>query len=76
MIETAPLNQAPAAYAKMMAGKSLHGSAIDILHDEIVWADVVESADIRVIQGSDSASLTLKAVGELLLGGFDRDDTV
>ena len=56
--------------------RSLERRAIHVLHDQIVGADVVESADIRVIQGSDSASLTLKAVGELLLGGFDRDDTV
>jgi len=39
-------------------------SALDVLHHQIVWADVVQRADVRVIQRRHNASLALEPVSE------------
>jgi hypothetical protein len=41
--------------------------ALDELHHQVVRADVVQLADVRVVQGRDCASLTLEALRELAL---------
>jgi hypothetical protein len=38
--------------------------AVDVLHDEIVGADVVEVTDVRMIQRRDRAALALEAFRE------------
>ena len=40
------------------------GRAFDELHDEVVGTDVVELADVRVIQCGDGAGFALEAFGE------------
>jgi hypothetical protein len=45
-------------------------------HHEVVRSDIVELADVRMIERSDGASLSLKAFTELGLGDFDRDNTI
>ena len=43
------------------------------LRYEVVRADIVKRANVRMIQGGDGASLLLKAVREVLPGELDRD---
>ena len=47
--------------------------AVDILHDEVIGSDVVEGADVRMIQPGDGARLELEAVAEALTANFDGD---
>jgi hypothetical protein len=44
----------------------------DQLHDEIVGADVVQRADVRVVERRDRPRLALEAVAEMLGGHLDR----
>lgn len=53
------------------AGK---GRAVDVLHDEIVRADVVEGADVGVVEGGNGAGFGVEAVGESLFGELDGDE--
>ena len=48
----------------------------DIFHYQIVSADVVQSTDVRVIEGSDGVRFPLKPLGKLSLAFFDRDDAI
>jgi hypothetical protein len=48
------------------------GFAFNQLRYQVAGADVVESANIRMIQGRDGASLALDAVCEMLGGNLDR----
>ena len=42
-------------------------SAFDELHHEVVVADIVKLADIRMIQGRDGSRFALETFGELFL---------
>ena len=42
-------------------------------HDEVVGANVVESADVGVVQGRNRPSLSLEALAETFGGDFDGD---
>ncbi len=55
---------------------ALYFRAFDVLHDDVVGTDVVNLADIRMIQSGDGAGLALKSFAELFEGRFDGDDTV
>ena len=46
--------------------------ALDVLHDQVVRPDVVQRADVRVIQRRDRVGFTLEAIAELLGGHLDR----
>ena len=46
---------------------------LDILHDQIVRSDVVQMADVGVVERGDRAGLAGEALGELGVGNFDRD---
>jgi len=46
--------------------------ALDVLHHQIVEADVVQRADVRMIQRGDGAGFPLEALAELL--GADLDN--
>src|SRR5437667_10811698 len=50
--------------------------AINVLHHDKVWANVVQGADVRMIQCSDGAGLALEALAELLGGDLNGDDAV
>ena len=45
----------------------------DIFHDEVVGANVVEVADIGVVQCGDGACLAAEALAERFFGNFDCD---
>jgi hypothetical protein len=44
----------------------LERTPVDVLHDEVIGADIVNGADVWMIQSGDRASLTLEALVELL----------
>ena len=46
---------------------------VDVLHDQIVRADIVNLADVGMIQCGDGFGFTLEALAELRAGNFDRD---
>ena len=56
--------------------RSFEGDALDVLHDEVIGADVVELADVGVIEGGDGAGFAIEAFGELVFGDFEGDDAV
>jgi hypothetical protein len=47
--------------------------AIDELHDQIVRSDIVQLADMRMIQGSNRPGFTLESIAMLPLQRFDRN---
>jgi len=47
--------------------RSLELLALHILHHQVIRPDVVEGADVRVIQSGDGAGLALEALGEFSL---------
>ena len=53
--------------------RSFDGSALDVLHHQVVRADVVERADVRVVEGGDGTGFALEALGELVFGDLDGD---
>ena len=48
-------------------------SALDVLHDQVVRADIVNLADVWMVQRGDGVSFALKAFGKMFGGGLDRD---
>ena len=56
--------------------RSVEGRAFDELHDGIVRADVVELADVWMVELTDRSGLALEALRELLVGGLDGDNPV
>ena len=50
--------------------------ALDVLHRQIIRPDIMERADIGMIQRADGFGFSLKALAEFLLGEFHRDDAV
>jgi hypothetical protein len=58
-----------------VAGRS-HGRTIHELHHQIIGADVVNLADVGMVQGGDGAGLAFEAVGEGGLRELDRDRAV
>ena len=48
----------------------------DVLHNKIVRADVVERADVGMVQAGDGFSFALKAFGETALNRFDGDGAI
>src|SRR5215471_20529325 len=53
--------------------RTMEWSPLDKLHDEVVRTDVVNLADVGMIQCCDCLSFSLKAVTELRSRDFDRD---
>ena len=56
--------------------RTLQGCPFDIFHDEVFWPDVVQRADVRVIQRGHRARLPLEPFRKPLAGNFNSDDTV
>jgi hypothetical protein len=50
--------------------------ALDVLHDQEVWSNVVEMADIGMVQRGDGARFAFEPFGKLGLRCFDRHDSV
>jgi hypothetical protein len=47
--------------------------ALDVLHDEVIRSDIIEMADVGVVERGDGAGFLGEALGELSIGNFDRD---
>ena len=56
--------------------RSLQWLAFDILHHEVIGADVVQRADVRVIQRSDGACFRLESRAVFGLQPLDGDDPI
>ena len=46
--------------------RGLDGRALDEFHDEVIRPDVVELADVRMVQRGDGPGFTLEAFGQLV----------
>ena len=53
-----------------------HRLTVHVLHHDVVFADVVNLRDVRMVQCGNCAGLTLEAFGELSAGELDRDSAV
>src|SRR5579872_3619931 len=56
--------------------RPLERSALDELHHKVVRPDVINLADICVIQGGDGPCLACNAFGELLVDCLDSDNAI
>ena len=56
--------------------RSFERRAFHKLHDQVIWTDVVQRADVGMVERSYRSSLELEAFGELLFGSLDGDDAV
>ena len=54
--------------------RPLQRLALDVLHDQVVRADIVKLADVGVIQRRDGSGLAFKALAELFFAELDGDD--
>ena len=48
------------------------GIAINVLHHQVIWSDIVNLADIGMIQRRNGLRLAFEALAELSSGNFDR----
>jgi hypothetical protein len=55
---------------------SLERRTLDVLHHQIIRTDIMQRADVRVIQCRDDARFAFEALGEFGFGDFQRDDAV
>jgi hypothetical protein len=60
----------------MRVGQNIEGGAFQFGQDQIVRADVVNLANIGMIQCSDGFGFTLEALRELRVGDFDGHVTI
>jgi hypothetical protein len=56
--------------------RTFNFQTFDILHDDVVGADIVDLADVGMIQSGDGAGLALKSLAEFLSGSFDGNEAV
>src|SRR6516165_6601189 len=56
--------------------RPLERSALDELHHQVVRPDVINLADIRVIQSRDGPCLACNAFGELFVDCLDSDNAM
>ena len=52
------------------------GRALDALHDQVVGANVVQGANVGVVQGSNGVGFAFETLGELVARNFDGDDAI
>src|SRR5215831_21251579 len=57
---------------KVAGGSDRH--AVDKLHHQVIRPDIVERADIGVVERSHSPRFAIKSLSELFIGHFDGDD--
>jgi hypothetical protein len=55
---------------------ALERFSLDVLHHQIVRADVVQRADVRMIEGGDRTRFALEPVRERRLQNLDRDRAI
>ena len=56
--------------------RSFQRRALDVFHHQVIRADIVELADVGMIQLRDGAGFTLEAFAEVRLCNFDRDEAI
>ena len=56
--------------------RSGDGDAFDVLHHQVVRADVVQVADVGVTERGDGARLAIEPLGELFFGNLDGDEAI
>ena len=56
--------------------RPLERRALDVLHDQVIGANVVKLTNIGMIERSHRSGFTFKSLAELGLGNFDGDDTI
>ena len=50
--------------------------AFDVLHDQVIRADVVQRTNVGMIQRRDGFGFSLEAFAELRIGNFERNDAI
>jgi hypothetical protein len=50
--------------------------ALDVFHDEVIRPDIMESANVRMVERSDGSRFALEALAELLGGDLDCNDAI
>jgi hypothetical protein len=69
------LQNLPRVFDGLVDGqRAFQRRALDKLHHQVAGSDVVEHADVRVVQRRHGAVLSLEAFRELLFGNLDGDD--
>ena len=56
--------------------RSAQALALDVLHDKVVGADVVERTDMRMVHRRDGPSLTFKTLTETAVTRLDGDQPI
>ncbi len=49
--------------------------ALDVLHDQVIRADIVQDTDVGIIPCGDGFGFSLETFGEVFLRNLDRDVT-
>src|SRR5262249_32246196 len=63
-------------YGLLRWQRNLKRFAVDVLHHQIIRADIVQLADVGMIQRRNSARFRLEAIAVLTLQPLDRYDTI
>ena len=53
--------------------RPLERRALDVLHHQVIRADIVERTNVGMIQRRDGVGFALETLAELGVGNFDRD---
>jgi len=56
--------------------RPLERLAFDILHHQVIRPDIVQRADMRMVQRRDRPRFPLEALGEFYRGDLDRDGAI
>ena len=56
--------------------RTLEYSAFDILHDQVVRPDIMQRANVGVIQGGYGVRFALESFGELFVRNLDCDNAI
>src|ERR1700733_10929783 len=55
---------------------SLERSTLDVLHYKVVRPDIMQRANVGMIQGGYGVRFSLEAFGELFIRNLDRDNAI
>ena len=69
-------NQSTTTVKGRLGKRAAERSAFHELHHQVVGSDVVQSADVGVVEPGDDGRLTREPVGERLVGHLDCDRSI